>query len=110
VLSRTLTTSALPTTTTFLRDVSEVAALKEQPGRDIYLVGGARVVVALLDAGLVDELRLITYPLVAGVGATMFDGAARRHRLELLSVEQLPSGKVGSTYAVLPDGGAGAGR
>lgn len=110
VLSRTLTTSTLPTTTTFLRDVSEVAALKEQPGRDIYLVGGGRVVVALLDAGLVDELRLITYPLVAGVGTPLFEGAAERHRLELHSVEQLPAGKVGLTYTVLPDSGTAAGR
>jgi dihydrofolate reductase len=109
VLSRTLTTSTLPNTT-FLRDVSEVAALKQQPGKDIYLVGGARVVVALLDAGLVDELRLITYPLVAGVGTPMFEGAAQRHRLELRSVEQLPAGKAGLIYTVLPDGGTGAGR
>jgi dihydrofolate reductase len=108
VLSRTLTTATLPNVT-FLRDVSEVAALKQLPGKDIYLVGGARVVVALLEAGLVDELRLITYPLVAGVGTPLFEGAAQRHRLELRSVEQLPAGKVGLTYTVLPDPGTGAG-
>jgi dihydrofolate reductase len=67
-------------------------------------------VVALLDAGLVDELRLITYPLVAGAGTPLFDGVVQRHRLDLRSVEQLPAGKVASTYAVLPDGGTGAAR
>jgi dihydrofolate reductase len=107
VLSRTLTTSVLPGTT-FLRDVSEVAALKQQPGGDIYLVGGARVVVSLLDAGLVDELRLITYPLVVGGGTPLFADPVRAHRLELGSVEQLPAGKVLLTYTVPPQGAAGA--
>jgi len=109
VLSRTLTTTSLPNTT-FLRDLSEVAALKEQPGKDIYLVGGARVVVSLLDAGLVDELRLITYPLVVGGGTPLFESTARPHRLELHSVEQLPAGKVALTYAVVPDDATSAGR
>jgi dihydrofolate reductase len=108
VLSRTLTTSTLPNAT-FLREVSDVAALKQQPGKDIYLVGGARVVVALLDAGLVDELRLITYPLVAGGGTALFESTARPHRLELRSVEQLPAGKVALTYTVPSDRGTGAG-
>jgi dihydrofolate reductase len=108
VLSRTLTTSTLPNTT-FLREVSDVAALKQQPGKDIYLVGGARVVVSLLDAGLVDELRLITYPLVVGGGTPLFERTAQPHRLELRSVEQLPAGKVALTYTVPPDRGTGAG-
>lgn len=99
VLSTTLDTAAWPNTT-FLRRTSEVAALKERPGKDIYLVGGARVVVSLLDAGLVDQLRLISYPLIVGDGAALFATAARRHQLELRSVEQLPAGKISLVYAV----------
>jgi hypothetical protein len=67
VLSRTLATTAWPNTR-FLRSVDDIAALKRQQGKDIYLVGGARTTASLIDAGLVDELRLLVYPLIAGSG------------------------------------------
>ena len=99
VLSTTLNAAAWPNTT-FLRDPSDVAALKQQRGRDIYLVGGARVLVSLLDAGLVDELRFISYPLIVGDGTALFATATRGHTLELRSVEQLPASKISLTYDV----------
>src|SRR5215217_6775344 len=68
VLSSTLT-SALWPGTSFLRGLDDIAALKQQPGKDIYLIGGARTTASLIDAGLVDELRLIVYPLIAGKGS-----------------------------------------
>jgi hypothetical protein len=46
----------------------ETVPLVEPAGKDIYLVGGARTAASLIDAGLVDELRLIVYPLIAGEG------------------------------------------
>ena len=46
-------------------------------------MGGARTTASLMDAGLVDELRLITYPLVAGDGAALFATTKRRRSLEL---------------------------
>jgi dihydrofolate reductase len=56
VLSSTLT-SALWPKTSFVRGLEEIAALKQQPDKDIYLVGGARTTASFIDAGLVDELR-----------------------------------------------------
>lgn len=100
VLSSTLTSASWPAMTSFLRGVDEVAALKQQPGKDIYLMGGARTTASLMDAGLVDELRLITYPLVAGEGAALFASTTRRRPLELREVEQLEGGLVRSTYGV----------
>jgi dihydrofolate reductase len=88
VLSTTQTQAQWPKTS-FLRSVDEVAALKKQPGRDIYLMGGARVVTALIDAGLVDELRLIVYPLIAGPGKALFATTACRQKLELRKVQPL---------------------
>ena len=99
VLSTTLNTTSW-SNTTFLRDISQVTALKQQPGKDIYLVGGGRVVAGLLDAGLVDELRLISYPLIAGDGTALFATAAQRRPLDLRSVTQLPAGKISLVYAV----------
>jgi dihydrofolate reductase len=92
VLSSTLT-SARWSNTSFLRGVEEIAALKRQPGKDIYLVGGARTTASLIDAGLVDELRLIVYPLIAGEGKALFATTERRCGIELRKVQQLPDGR-----------------
>ncbi len=69
-------------------------ALKQQPGKDIYLVGGARTTASLIDAGLVDELRLIVYPLIAGEGKALFATTEHRRGLELRKVQQLQDGRV----------------
>lgn len=86
--------------TRFLRGLDEVAALKRQPGRDIYLVGGGRTVAGLIDAGLVDELRLIVYPLIAGDGPALFTAARDRRGVELRTVEQLAGGRLRVAYAL----------
>jgi dihydrofolate reductase len=65
VLSSTLT-SALWLNTHFLRGLDEVSSLKQTPGKTIYLVGDAQIVATLIDAGLVDEMRLIVDPMILG--------------------------------------------
>jgi dihydrofolate reductase len=99
VLSSTLT-SALWPGTSFVRGLEEIAALKQQPGKDIYLVGGARTTASLIDAGLVDELRLIVYPLIAGEGKALFATTERRHGLELRKLQQLQGGCVSLSYGI----------
>ena len=99
VLSTTLNTAAWPNTS-FVRGLEEVVALKERPGKDIYLVGGARTTAGLIDAGLVDELRLIMYPLIAGEGKALFATTERRRGLEPRKVEQLPNGRVSLVYGI----------
>src|SRR5262245_57603191 len=99
VLTSTLTSTRWPKTS-FVRGLDEVAALKRQPGKDIYLVGGARVTASLIDAGLVDELRLIVYPLIAGKGQALFATTERRHGLELRKVQQMPGGRLSLIYGV----------
>jgi dihydrofolate reductase len=99
VLSKTLTSARWPNTK-FLRGVEEVADLKRQPGKDIYLIGGARTAASLIDAGLVDELHLIVHPLIAGPGKAPFGEIERRRGLELREVRQLPGGRVRLVYAI----------
>ena len=99
VLSGTLSSAAWPTTS-FVRDINEIAAIKQQPGKDIYLVGGARTMASLIDAGLVDELRLIVYPLIAGEGKVLFASTERRRGLELRKVQQLQSGRLSLIYGI----------
>jgi dihydrofolate reductase len=97
VLSRTLTSAAWANTT-FVRSLDDVADLKQQPGKDIYLVGGARTTASLLDAGLVDEPRLIVCPLIAGEGKALFATTESRRGLELQTVDQLEGGRVSLIY------------
>ena len=99
VLSSTLT-SALWPKTSFVRGLEEISALKQQRGKDIYLVGGARTTASLVDAGLVDELRLIVYPLIAGEGKALFATTERRRGLELRKVQQLQDGRVSLIYEI----------
>jgi dihydrofolate reductase len=99
VLSNTLT-SALWPKTSFVRGLEEIAALKRLPGKDIYLMGGARITASLIDAGLVDELRLIVYPLIAGEGKALFATTERRRKLKLQKVQQLADGRMSMIYGV----------
>lgn len=99
VLSNTLT-SALWPKTRFIRGLRDVAALKQQPGKDIYLMGGAQVTAGLIDAELVDELRLIVYPLIAGKGKALFATTERRSGLELREVQQRPDGRLSLIYRI----------
>ena len=99
VLSNTLT-SANWSRTSFVRSLDDIAALKQQPGKDIYLMGGARITTSLIDVGLVDELRLIVYPLITGEGKALFAGTERRRGLELRNVQQLQGGRVSLIYGI----------
>ena len=99
VFSNTVTSAQWPNTR-FVRSVEEIATLKQQAGKDIYLIGGARTTASLIDAGLVDELRLIVYPLIAGEGKALFATTEHRRELELREVEQLQGGLLRLIYGV----------
>lgn len=99
VLSATLTSVQWPTTH-LLRAIDEVAALKRQPGKHIYLMGGAGITASLMDAGLVDELRLIVHPLLAGEGKALFATSAPRHGLALKRVEEIEGGRLSVAYVI----------
>ena len=99
VLSSAISPAAWPNTK-FIQNLDEIVALKNQPGKDIYLVGGARTTGSLIDAGLVDELRMIFYSLIAGEGKSLFASATRQRSLELKTVQQLSEGRVNLVYEI----------
>ncbi|RWQ49364.1 dihydrofolate reductase family protein [Mesorhizobium sp.] len=99
VLSNTMTSAAWPKTC-FVRSLEDIAALKQQPGKDIYLMGGARMTASLIDAGLVNELRLILYPLLVGEGKALFGATQNRRGLELRKVQQLTDGRVSLVFGI----------
>jgi len=93
VVSSTLKSVTWPKNTRILADLDAVAAMKREQGRGIYLMGGSALVGAAIDADLLDELRLIVYPLIVGEGKALFSSSAR-HAMELQKVEQLRDGRL----------------
>lgn len=77
--------------------VEEVQALKRAPGKDIVATGSVRLVHELIAAGLVDEFRLFTFPVVVGAGARLFTGNGLR--LALIEARPFASGAVLLRYA-----------
>jgi len=99
VLSKTLTTAHWEQTR-FVRKLEDIAGLKREAGKDIYLIGGARTTASLIDAGVVDELRLIIYPLIVGKGKALFAATKQRRTLELRKAEPLRNGLVSLIYGI----------
>jgi len=99
VLSNTLSSATWPLTK-FVRGLDHIDALKKENGKDIYLLGGGRTTANLIEAGLVDELRLIVYPLIAGDGKALFAPTKRRRGLELRKVQQLDGGRISLVYGI----------
>ncbi len=80
--------------------VAAIAELKQGSGADIVLTGSITLGHSLLEAGLVDEVRLFTYPVVQGRGRRLFPDGFRLDRLRLLEARAFRSGIVLTTYAV----------
>jgi dihydrofolate reductase len=75
-----------------------VRELKAKPGRDLLLQGSGALLRWLLERDLVDELKLVIYPVVLGDGLRLFPEQGQTHRLELLSSETSPNGVMLQTY------------
>ena len=79
---------------------AQVSALKGQPGREIQIHGSTRLGQSLLDAGLIDELRLVVAPVVLGTGRRFFRDGATPTGLALSGSQTTPSGLTLQTYQV----------
>jgi dihydrofolate reductase len=75
-----------------------VAALKEEDGGDLLVVGSTRLVPTLADHGLVDEYRLMIDPVVLGGGKRIFPDDGELRPLRLLESEVTTTGAVLATY------------
>jgi dihydrofolate reductase len=97
VVSTTLNSVSWPTAR-IIRDVAELRTLKDQTGKNMYVVGGAALVASLLNEDLIDELRLIVHPILLGDGKALFKGVKKRRSLDLVRAESTGSGRVTLTY------------
>ncbi len=76
----------------------EVSGLKNRPGKDILVFGSADLVNALTQHDLVDEYRLMVFPVVVGSGKRLFKDGLDTKALEHTGTQTLASGAVVLTY------------
>ena len=89
---------------TFLKGdlAAEVARLKEQPGGDLLIYGSGDLVDELTRLGLIDEYRLMLYPVIVGTGKRLFNGVPTT-TLRLRDSTTTSTGVVVLTYTTAAD-------
>jgi dihydrofolate reductase len=102
VYSSTLQSADWNNSTILTGDLAErVGELKQSLDGDILVAGSARLVHALTDLGLVDEYRLMVYPILLGAGKRLFADTRAAAPLKLSDIR--PVGEAGvSTHVYLP--------
>ncbi len=100
VVSKTLEEAGWNNSTVIKGDVAEeVSKLKRQPGGDIMVNGSRQLIRALMEHDLVDEYRLMVFPIVLGAGERLFDEGSERTTLRLVATQPVgPDGVVVLTY------------
>jgi dihydrofolate reductase len=76
----------------------EIARLKQQPGRNIYVSGGVSLAQSLSRADLIDEYHVTVYPVVLGSGKPLFGALPAEMALKLVSVTRFDTGAVQLLY------------
>ncbi|RTL57248.1 MAG: dihydrofolate reductase [Sphingobacteriales bacterium] len=77
-----------------------ITDLKQQPGKDIWLFGGASLTTYFMNNGHVDEIELAVHPILLGSGKPLFQNIDKRIKLTLLKSKPYPSGLIMLSYAV----------
>ncbi len=80
-----------------------VAALKQQDGGDLLVIGSARLVQKLIEDDLVDEFRVMIDPVVLGGGKRIFQDDGVRRPLRLVDSQVTTTGAILATYAPATD-------
>jgi dihydrofolate reductase len=99
VVSSTLTNPAWNATVLGEEWPEEVARLRKELDGEILIYGSRRLSQALIETGLVDELRLLVYPLVLGAGDRLFGETQDKIPLRLVESRPLGGGVVSMMYA-----------
>jgi dihydrofolate reductase len=97
VMSNTLDKSDWKNTT-FLKSVEDIKKLKESDGSDLNVWGSGKLIQLLLKNDLVDELRLVTYPLTLGQGQKLFAEGTIAAAFTLTDSTVMPSGVIMANY------------
>jgi dihydrofolate reductase len=92
-------------------DVAEaVAKLKEQAGQDLLIYGSGELVNALHPHRLIDEFRLMVFPVTLGIGKHLFREGSDKHDLKLIDTKATSTGVALLTYQPAAEPSHAAGR
>ncbi len=93
VVSTTLKRPAWNNSSVIEQNIAEeVSRLKNLPGKDILIAGSARLVQALMPHNLIDEYRLMVYPVLLGEGKRLFNGGNDLQALQLVEAKPVGEG------------------
>ena len=85
-------------------DLAEaLSRLKQEDGQDILVFGSGQLVQELNARGLIDEYRLMIFPVVLGSGKRLFPDGSEKKTLQLVESKTFPSGVVLLTYQPVKD-------
>jgi len=100
VVSGTLRSAGWRNTTLIPRDraAEQIAGLKQQPGKNIGMTGSGTLVSWLLREGLLDELRLLVFPVVLGHGKRLFAEPGDKVPLKLIDSAAFGTGVLSLAY------------
>jgi dihydrofolate reductase len=82
----------------FLKDVDDIKKLKDSEGGDIQVIGSGNLAQTLFKHDLVDELRLMTYPITLGTGKRLFGEGTIPAAFTMIESMVTPNGVIFASY------------
>lgn len=76
----------------------EIKNLKQQPGKDMVIIGSPRFAHYLMQLDLIDEYKITVSPVLIGSGLPLFQGLKGRTNLKLIENKTFDSGALGLVY------------
>jgi dihydrofolate reductase len=98
VFSRTLRKAAWNNTRLANDAVDEIQRLKDQPGKPLIIFGSANLCASLMEAGLIDQYRLLVMPVILGKGVPLFQQVESQLNLNMIGTRIFMNGNVLLTY------------
>jgi dihydrofolate reductase len=95
VFSRTLVKASWNNTRVVTGDIAAaIRKMKQEPGKDMVILGSGTIVSQLAQAGVIDEYQIVVNPVVLGRGRTMFDGVKAQLALQRTRTRTFGNGNV----------------
>lgn len=78
--------------------IKKISNLRNEKGKDIWLVGGGKLITMLLNQNMVDEMTITTIPVILGNGIPLFPDSPRESKWKLKGCMNYKNGVVQVTY------------